>query len=109
MYLSSTVKVRETFDRTTDDGNVYDKAGTGTDTGTGTGGEMELAEESKGRKQLTTPGMRRSGQTAERSLRIAPTGSGPYSTRETFEERLEEKYHVEEEKRKSGSDPRELL
>uniref|UniRef100_A0A183DDL6 Uncharacterized protein n=1 Tax=Gongylonema pulchrum TaxID=637853 RepID=A0A183DDL6_9BILA len=117
LYTSSTVKVRETYDRTTGDGNVYDKAGTGTDTGTGTGGEVELAAESKARRQLNTSGIRRNGQSsAERVSSSTPSRSAiplpaPYSTRETFEERTEEKYHVEEEASKSGggSDHKELL
>ncbi|KAL3990106.1 hypothetical protein ACH3XW_30390 [Acanthocheilonema viteae] len=110
---TSTVKIRETFDRTIDDGNVYDKAGTGTDTGTGTGGETtgrsETTVDSEGRKQLNTAGIRRDEyQVAEptpSTTYSAPRSSSEhYSTRETFEERCEENYVVEKE-----TDTKELL
>ncbi|EJD75562.1 hypothetical protein LOAG_17306 [Loa loa] len=121
---SSTVKIRETFDRTISDGNVYDKTGTGTDTGTGTGGETtgrsEMIVDNDGRKQLNTAGIRRNGngyQTTEstslpRTISATQNGSPPlghYSTRETFEERCEENYVAEEEKSISYSDTKELL
>ncbi|KAM3728070.1 Uncharacterized protein ACO02O_04687 [Dirofilaria immitis] len=116
---TSTVKIRETFDRTIDDGNAYDKAGTDTDIAIGTGGEMtgrsELIKDSDGRKQLNTTGIRRNGyQVAESTSlphTVSTTHSGPlssehYSTRETFEERCEENY-IEE--KKSMSEGKELL
>lgn len=119
---TSTVKIRETYDRTIDDGNVYDKAGTGTDTGTGTGGETtgrsEMTMDSDGRKQLNTARIRRNEyQVAEptslprtvSTTNSGPQSSGNYSTRETFEERCEENYVVEEEKSMSCSDTKELL
>uniref|UniRef100_A0A0R3RTF3 CX domain-containing protein n=1 Tax=Elaeophora elaphi TaxID=1147741 RepID=A0A0R3RTF3_9BILA len=119
MYTTtSTVKIRETFDRTIDDGNVYDRAGTVTDTGTGTGGETtgrsEMTADSEGRKQLNTAGVRRNeyqvaeptsfSRTVSNTHSRPQSSSGHYSTRETFEERLEENYTVQEE-----GDRKELL
>ncbi|VDM93184.1 unnamed protein product [Litomosoides sigmodontis] len=105
---TTTVKIRETFDRTIDDSNVYDRAGTGTDTGTATGGEttgrsgMTTAREQQ--KQLNTAGIRRGNHEATQSASFPRTvstmrgrgrsSSGNYSTRETFEERCEENYVV---------------
>lgn len=116
---TSTVKIRETFDRTIDNSNLYDKAGTGTDTGTATGGETtgrsEMIADSDGRKQLNTAKIRRNGYSSATeptlfSHAVATAYSGPqsssdhYSTRETIEERCEENYVVKKE-----SDTKELL
>ncbi|VDO60104.1 unnamed protein product [Onchocerca flexuosa] len=116
---TSTVKIRETFDRTIDDGNVYDKAGTGTDRGTGAGAEastrLEINVQNDGRKQLNTTGIRRNGYQVTEPTSLPRTVStthsgqpspGNYSTRETFEERCEENY-VEE--KKSVPEAKELL
>ncbi|CAG9533813.1 unnamed protein product [Cercopithifilaria johnstoni] len=107
---TSTVKIRETFDRTIDDGNVYDKAGTGTDTATGTAGETtarsEMTADNEGRKQLNTAGVRRNDEvveslpfprTASTTYNAPRSSSEHYSTRETFGERTEENYVVEKE------------
>uniref|UniRef100_A0A915Q168 CX domain-containing protein n=1 Tax=Setaria digitata TaxID=48799 RepID=A0A915Q168_9BILA len=115
---TSTVKIRETFDRTIDDGNVYDKAGTGTDTGTGVGGETtgrsELTTDISARKQLNTSGIRRNGYQMAETTSVPTVHNGgssaeQYSTRETFEERCEENYVVEEEKTMPRAETKELL
>ncbi|VDN85834.1 unnamed protein product [Brugia pahangi] len=119
---TSTVKIRETFDRTIDDANKsYDKSGTGTDTGIGTGGEItgrsEITVNNDNRKQLNTAGIRRNEyQIAEpiplpntNSGQFSGNSSGHYSTRETFEERCEENYIAEEEKPLPYADTKELL
>uniref|UniRef100_A0A8R1TQI7 CX domain-containing protein n=1 Tax=Onchocerca volvulus TaxID=6282 RepID=A0A8R1TQI7_ONCVO len=110
---TSTVKIRETFDRTIDDGNVYDKAGTGT--GVQAFVRSEVNVQNNDRKQLNTTGIRRSGYQVAEPTSLPQTAAttqggqpspGHYSTRETFEERCEENY-VEEEK--SVSEAKELL
>ncbi|VDN08522.1 unnamed protein product [Thelazia callipaeda] len=79
--------------------------------------EKEASEndENASQKQVNTSGIRMNGyQIAERMPRTVQTSysivpSQPYSTRETFEERFEENYLVEEEKTKSDSDTKDFL
>uniref|UniRef100_A0AAF5RU96 CX domain-containing protein n=1 Tax=Wuchereria bancrofti TaxID=6293 RepID=A0AAF5RU96_WUCBA len=123
---TSTVKIRETFDRTIDDtNNSYDKSGTDTDTGIGTGGggggeitgRSEITMNNDNQKQLNTAGIRRNEQQIAEPISLPNTNSGQlsgnssghYSTRETFEERCEENYIAEEKKSSPYPNTKELL
>lgn len=117
---NSNAKVATSCDPTKDDNNAYDKARTSNGARNGINEETtyqsELAAENTGRKQLNMLKVRSNEyQTPERlpplpaMYNAPPQLQAPYSSCEKFEERFEEKFHVEEEKSKSGSETKELL
>lgn len=100
-YRNPMYKRENRYQTEREDTNVYDKASAETDTGNedGTIQRRDIAKHQP--SDVNTVNVRRSGRPIPMP---GPSESSDAITRETLEERYEEKYHVEEQKSKSGSE-----